>query len=274
MKRFLIYFFVAIISISCSFSTPSDAIKNVSNVTITKKTVLGVGDSWMFYMSENGYDTLRSELPEFNVKTISKSGATAEEMLSEFDWIALAMKLHNPDYIVLSAGGNDMLKYWRADDPELVRNLAIRKSATNVIALVNSIKQVKNIPVIVVGLDYPLLSETEYNLLNEVTRNFYIRVEEPTPIAVNDALIKMGAMIKDSAILSNNFGLMQCTFDSSLKCPSNYPDFDIFAGGDPNKESPVEAMSHVPIILVDSIHLNKDGYKLVSNRINSLIQSL
>jgi len=257
MKNLLII--LSLFLVSCSASSTSQKVtqEGVVPVTTVEQNILLLGDSWSAFMSDFAYDPITKEIKERNLPyklvTLTKSGMRAEEYIQNFKIVDQWIRLQSdPKYMIISIGGNDMLKYWNADVSKEEQKTAILKVHHNVTTLLEMIHAVRpKMKIILVGLDYPKLSPTEGSLINEVTENIYNALGQPTPEQVNQALVDFGqsmvtyAKTTDWLFYSNNFGIGQHLINKT-QAPGNYPEYIPFAGGDLTQERPAEIMTHIP----------------------------
>ena len=254
--------------------------ENEANATKTRKLMV-IGDSWAQFLTSN--HTFDHLLNDYGY-TDYYAGSTALIGSKAYQWAAPAalagltkLLLERPatTIVVLTIGGNDLIEDWNADLSPAAADLIFDKVAADVEKIVKTITMARpNIRVVILGYDYPNLVESLKSTLNDANQKYYKRLREPTPAEVNAAIVRMGEKINavaqrvDRVEYVNNFGLMQYVYGFaengmepySVPFPGNHEtQYQPFAGGRPDVQSPPDAMFQLPGF-VDSIHLSGESY--------------
>ena len=254
------------------FLTACSATKT-DDVAESNKTLI-FGDSWAFL-------THHHAVVGGNVIGLTKSGSTAKYWASAEGQALMslyfAQGVGDVRKVMFSIGGNDLMgKYKTSNTSEENAIIYSEITANSLIIFQRLSTAMPDAIIVTMGLDYPNFDESRNaSIAPSVANSYWKKTGEPTALEFNTMLgdfykvLKVAIDTQDKWKYSHNLGMMQYTADPSLPSPD-----DVWLAGNPDEGTPAEFMEDGSVIsellsigvYVDSIHLNKAGYAILSKR--------
>ena len=246
------------------------------------ENVVVAGDSWAFFMcTHKSFDAAFAKAglsgkaaANSNCELTSMPDIRAENWLKSDTHRMTLLAVQNPQVKVLflSLGGNDVINHWNKDmSPWDEQNLflTVERHVTKIVGTFKKLRP--DLKILISGYDYPRFTP---NLLMPPFRKAFELMGSPTPLEINNSLIRFSKSMSDTAAMNevsyiHHLGLMHFYFGNTSEqleagqtlAPDliSPPEDPKKFGGDPRFQTDEAAMLKVDRI-VDAFHLSKFGY--------------